>query len=107
MNDTNGDGFVEIPDPGTMFRVGEQIFSLDLVEALRTINRITAECEGKNNFEHLEAFARWVCDETKIALTLSQADWLWDYIQQQYVVQKKMRRAELSLPRFTGLTPSD
>lgn len=108
MHDTNG--FVEIPDGRTIFQLnqgnGPLLFRLDLVEAVRQCNEISAACQGKANFEHLDAFAAWVREHAGVTLGYAEADWLWDHVHLEYARQKKSRAAGLTSPASMASIPS-
>jgi hypothetical protein len=90
--EANGAAVTAIPDGTTTFQLGPDVFfKLDVVEAVRQTNAIARDCAGRENFEHLDLFRDWVKEQTGAALTLGQADWLWDEVYRQHVAAKKAR----------------
>jgi hypothetical protein len=98
-----------IPDCTTQFILGTKPFALDLVDAVDQINQIAKRCEGQDGFEHLDEFKKWIKSVASVELTRGQADYLWDFIQGEYVRAKKQRRPDVDSSPSTAVvsTPSE
>lgn len=109
MSPSNGAPVIHMPSGLTTFQLQDgRAFQLDLVEATRKIGELAREFAEKPGFLHLDAFAAWVKEKGGPALNHSQADWLWDWVDGEYLREKKARRLpfEQSLPSSTESTPT-
>lgn len=104
MNDVT----LRIPE-GHTFQIGDKPpFTLDIVDALQELNRISRECQaaGANDFEYADKFRDWLEKQTGQKFTKGQADRIADACKMEFAREKKAVQEALSSPNSSDPPPS-
>ena len=85
------------------FPGGRTVYA-DPIEALIAIRKISDNCKGSKNFEHLAAYRQWLKEHDKRNpddISLGEADRIWDAVQKEYAQGKAKLMESLNLSGST------
>jgi hypothetical protein len=91
-----------IPDGRIWFEIpGSPRAGIDLIDAVEKVNEITAQNQGRVDFNHLTEWIAWFKEQSGVVLTRGQADWMMDFVRAEYARTKKSRIEQLASVNFT------